>query len=138
MLLIMSRRVLPTNGSPGVVVFASLFHTFLKNKTMKSNNNILFLAIALASSTAALAQNPIIQTQLTTDPAPLVCGDRIDVYTGHDEDHADFFWMNEWRVYSSTDMGNWTDDGSPLNQSSFAWADDRAWAAQAIERNGKY
>ena len=41
---------------------------------MKSNNNILFLAIALASSTAALAQNPIIQTQLTTDPAPLVCG----------------------------------------------------------------
>ena len=105
---------------------------------MKSNNNILFLAIALASSTAALAQNPIIQTQLTTDPAPLVCGDRIYVYTGHDEDHADFFWMNEWRVYSSTDMVNWTDHGSPLNQSSFAWADDRAWAAQAIERNGKY
>ena len=61
---------------------------------MKSNNNILFLATALASSTAALAQNPIIQTQLTTDPAPLVCGDRIYVYTGHDEDHADFFWMN--------------------------------------------
>ena len=27
-------------------------------------------------------------------------GDRLYVYTGHDEDKADFFWMNEWRVYS--------------------------------------
>ncbi|EKC73504.1 Glycoside hydrolase, family 43 [human gut metagenome] len=33
---------------------------------------------------------------------------------------------------------NWTDHGSPLDLSSFSWADDRAWAAQTIERNGKY
>ena len=105
---------------------------------MKSNNNILFFFFSLAYSTAALAQNAIIETKLTTVPSHLFYGDRIYVYTGHDEDHADFFWMNEWRVYSSTDMVNWTDNGSPLNQSSFAWADDRAWASQAIERNGKY
>ena len=46
--------------------------------------------------------------------------------------------MNEWRVYSTKDMVNWTDHGSPLDLSSFSWADDRAWAAQTIERNGKY
>ena len=60
------------------------------------------------------------------------------VYTGHDEDKADFFWMQEWRVYSTKDMVNWTDHGSPLAIESFDWADDRAWAAQCVERNGKF
>ena len=60
------------------------------------------------------------------------------VYTGHDEDGADFFWMQEWRVYSTQDMVNWTDHGSPLALESFSWADDRAWASQTIERDGKF
>ena len=93
----------------------------------------LFMSIALLS-----AQNPIVQTWFTPDPAPLVVGDRLYVYTGHDENGADFFWMNEWRVYSTTDMVNWTDHGTPLSLASFSWADDRAWAAQCIERNGKF
>ena len=103
-------------------------------------NNKFLLASALCMSMSATmnAQNPIVQTQLTSDPAPLPVGDRLYVYAGHDEDKADFFWMNEWRVYSTTDMVNWTDHGSPLDLSSFSWADDRAWAAQTIERNGKY
>ena len=60
------------------------------------------------------------------------------VYTGHDEDGADFFWMQEWRVYSTKDMVNWQDHGSPLALESFSWADDRAWASQCIERDGKF
>ena len=86
----------------------------------------------------ASAQNPFVQTWFTSDPAPMVHGDRVYVYTGHDEDNADFFWMQEWRVYSSADMVNWTDHGSPLALESFSWADDRAWASQCIERNGKF
>ena len=60
------------------------------------------------------AQNPIVQTCYTSDPAPMVHDGTLYVYTGHDEDHADFFWMQEWRVYSTKDMVNWTDHGSPL------------------------
>jgi hypothetical protein len=45
------------------------------------------------------AQNPIVQTCYTSDPAPMVHDGTLYVYTGHDEDHADFFWMQEWRVY---------------------------------------
>jgi len=60
------------------------------------------------------------------------------VYTGHDEDGADFFWMQEWRVYSTEDMVNWQDHGSPLALETFSWADDRAWAGQTIERDGKF
>lgn len=87
---------------------------------------------------AAIAQNPFVQTWCTSDPAPMVAGDRMYVYTGHDEDGADFFWMQEWRVYSTDDMVNWQDHGSPLALESFSWADDRAWASQCIERDGKF
>lgn len=84
-------------------------------------NNKFLIASALCMNLGATvnAQNPIIQTQLTADPAPMVDGNTLYVYTGHDEDGADFFWMNEWRVYSTTDMVNWTDHGSPLDLSSF-------------------
>ena len=98
-----------------------------------------FVCAALfAASLTANAQNPFVQTWCTSDPAPMVHNGRMYVYTGHDEDGADFFWMQEWRVYSSDDMVNWTDHGSPLALESFSWADDRAWAAQTIERNGKF
>ena len=103
---------------------------------MKSRK-ILILA-ALWQVLTATAQNPFVQTWFTSDPAPLVVGDRLYVYTGHDEDGADFFWMQEWRVYSTADMVNWTDHGSPLALESFSWADDRAWASQCIERDGKF
>ena len=83
-------------------------------------------------------RNPVVQTCYSTDPAPMVEGDRLYLFTGHDEAGADFFWMNDWRLFSTTDMANWTDHGSPLGQGTFEWADDRAWAAQTIKRNGKY
>ncbi|MCR5395482.1 MAG: family 43 glycosylhydrolase [Bacteroidales bacterium] len=84
------------------------------------------------------AQNPIAQTCFSTDPAPLVSGDRLYVFTGHDEEGADFFWMNDWRLFSTADMVNWTDHGCPLAQCDFQWADDRSWAPQCIERGGKF
>ncbi|XXV01812.1 glycoside hydrolase family 43 protein [Sorangium sp. So ce1335] len=93
----------------------------------------------VASPVVALADNPIVQTIYTPDPAPMVHGDRVYLYTGHDEDSAtDWFTMNEWRVYSSADMVNWTDHGSPLKFSDFSWAKGDAWAGQAIHRNGKF
>ena len=94
--------------------------------------------MGLGMATAAMAQNPFVQTWYTSDPAPMVHDGTMYVYTGHDEDGADFFWMQEWRVYSTRDMVNWQDHGSPLALESFSWADDRAWASQTIERDGKF
>lgn len=97
------------------------------------------LAIAtLMSVGTPMAENPLVQTCFTTDPAPMVHNGRLYVYTGHDENNADFFWMQEWRVYSTDDMVNWTDHGSPLAIEDFSWGDDRAWAPQCVERNGKF
>ena len=104
---------------------------------MKMKKTILTTA-ALAIAMNSTAQNPFVQTWFTSDPAPMVHNDRMYVYTGHDEDNADFFWMQEWRVYSTDDMVNWQDHGSPLALESFSWADDRAWASQCVERDGKF
>ena len=94
--------------------------------------------MGLGMATAAMSQNPFVQTWYTSDPAPMMHDGTMYVYTGHDEDAADFFWMQEWRVYSTRDMVNWQDHGSPLALESFSWADDRAWASQTIERDGKF
>ena len=96
---------------------------------------LILMALAL---TSVKAQNPFVQTWFTSDPAPMVHDGKMYVYTGHDEDGADFFWMQEWRIYSTEDMVNWTDHGSPLALESFSWADDRAWASQCIERDGHF
>ena len=98
-----------------------------------------FLLLGAAFSfSAALAQNPFIQTRYTADPAPLVVGDTLYLYADVDEPGADFFWMYQWRVYSTTDMVNWQDHGQAMGFDTFTWADDRAWATQACQRNGKY
>ena len=96
------------------------------------------IAAMMLLAMGAKAQNPFVQTWCTSDPAPMVHNGTMYVYTGHDEDGADFFWMQEWRVYSTQDMVNWQDHGSPLALESFSWADDRAWASQTIERDGKF
>ena len=54
-------------------------------------------ATALAWSAAAGADNPIIQTRFTADPAPMVHDGVVYLYAGHDEDDADGFKMRDWR-----------------------------------------
>ena len=62
------------------------------------------------------------------------------LYNDHDEDVTvnNFFTMNDWRVYSTVDMVNWTDHGSPLSYKSFTWGTGDAWAGQCVPRNGKF
>lgn len=95
----------------------------------------LFLAPAVLS-----AQNPIIGTMFTPDPAPYVHGDTVYLFADHDEDDAQYFKMKDWLLYSTTDMVNWTYLGAPISTATFKWAKqgDNAWASQAIERNGKW
>lgn len=94
--------------------------------------------VVAVSTPAAHADNPIVQTVYTADPAPLVYDGRVYLYTGHDEDSSTYFTMKEWRVYSSADMVNWTDHGSPMSLTTFSWASANAWAGQVVNRNGKF
>jgi arabinoxylan arabinofuranohydrolase len=106
---------------------------------MKTTTTLLLLLLLTAAGLASHAQNPIIQTKYTADPAPLVYRDTVFLYTGHDEDDATGFKMFNWLLYTSTDMVNWTDHGPVAATKSFSWAPQNgAWASQCIERNGKF
>lgn len=101
-------------------------------------NTVLISSISLMTSFFCVAQNPIVQTVYTADPAPMVHNDTLFLYTGHDEDRSTWFTMKDWKCYSTTDMVNWTDRGTPLSVATFDWAAKDAWAGQCIFRNGKF
>lgn len=95
--------------------------------------------------TTVKADNPIVQTYYTCDPAPVVFNDTVYLYTTHDEDviigddnMSDFFTMHNWKCFSSKDMVNWTDHGTVMGNFTFDWGTRRAWAGQCMEYNGKY
>ncbi|MBC9795666.1 family 43 glycosylhydrolase [Sinomicrobium sp. FJxs] len=99
----------------------------------------VFALISLTMS-GIRAQNPVITHKYTADPAALVHNDSVYLYTGHDEAAKDFnfYDMKEWLVFSSADMVHWKEHKVPLRVSDFKWAKADAWAAQVIERNGKF
>ncbi|MCG5221036.1 family 43 glycosylhydrolase [Streptosporangium soli] len=105
-------------------------------RTVLCTVGLLLSTVLFPSS--ALADNPIVQTIYTADPAPLVHNGRVYLYTGHDEDGSTYFTMRDWHVYSSSDMANWTDHGSPMSLATFAWADANAWAGHVAQRNGRF
>lgn len=90
--------------------------------------------------TDAFAGNPIIKDSYTADPAPLVYDGKVYLYVGNDEagPDDDFFVLREWSIYSSSDLINWEYEGA-FERTAFEWGmHDTAWAAQAIERDGKF
>jgi hypothetical protein len=100
----------------------------------------LSVAAALVSFLGSVnADNPIVQTRYTADPAPMVHDGRVYVFTSHDEDTAkEFFDMRDWRLYSTDDMMNWLDHGSPMGLDTFDWVKSDAWAGQVVERDGQF
>lgn len=111
------------------------------SKSWPAGRAVVIFAQALLGIIASLsgvqADNPIVQTIYTADPAPLVHDGRVYVFTGHDEDGATTYDMRDWRLFSSEDMVNWQHHESPMNVQTFAWAAANAWAGQVIERNNK-
>lgn len=100
--------------------------------------------VFLLITSVVYAQNPIIQTKFTADPAPLVYKDTVFLYTTRDEDNAGpgmgKFLMKDWLLYTSVDMVNWTDHGVVATLKDFKWGrqDNGAWAPQCVEQDGKF
>jgi hypothetical protein len=94
-----------------------------------------------------LAQNPIILDQFTADPAARVFGNSVYLYPSHDilarEGHgrAGWFCMEDYHVFSSENLTDWTDHGVIVSQNKVKWADSTTysmWAPDCIFKNGKY
>lgn len=75
---------------------------------MKTKLKLTAGLVLLTICPALQAQNPVVQTSYTPDPAPFVYRDTVFLFTDHDEDDAQYFKMKDWQLYSTTDMVNWT------------------------------
>ena len=84
--------------------------------------------------------NPIVTDLYTSDPAVLVHGGTVHLYTGHDEAAPgdDAYVMRDWHGFSSTDLRTWTPHGPLLHVDDFAWARDGAKAGSVVERGGRF
>lgn len=104
-----------------------------------------FVTAAGIIQTAALADNPIVQTRFTADPAPLVSedGETLYLFTSHDEpeggENGGMYVMNDWNLYSTQDMVNYTDLGVAASYEVFEWSKGDAWAIQTVRGlDGRY
>ncbi|MCU4677196.1 glycoside hydrolase family 43 protein [Catenovulum sp. 2E275] len=84
--------------------------------------------------------NPVFTHKFTADPAAIVKDETLWLYTGHDfEGNQKGYKMQDWLVFSTKDMKNWTEYAVPLKISDFSWAKSGdAYAGHVVEKNGKY
>lgn len=100
----------------------------------KFSFSILVFFFALS----AFSQNPVITNAYSADPSARVFNDTLYLYPSHDRDCAVYWDMVDWRVYSTTNMADYTDRGLALSLTDLSWASKWAWAPDCIYRNGKY
>lgn len=84
--------------------------------------------------------NPLFKHKHTADPAALVVGDSLWLFTGHDfEGNQSGYKLKDWCAFSTSDMKNWTEYPLPLSVSDFKWdKTGAAYASHVVSRNGKY
>ena len=106
----------------------------------------LILGLFLSVPMIALAQNPIIRDQFTADPTARVFNNKVYLYPSHDifppeGQRQDWFCMEDYHVFSSENLTDWTDHGVIVTQNKVPWVRPNSysmWAPDCVERNGKY
>jgi arabinoxylan arabinofuranohydrolase len=109
---------------------------------MRIQSPFISLPVLFPFFAVCFADNPIIQTNYTADPAPMVYNGCVYLFTSHDDDviEGDFYTMRNYCCYSSKDIVNWTDHGIVASLKEFKWitVNNGAWAPQCVEREGKF
>ena len=102
---------------------------------------LLFTFLTLGAG-GAFAQNPLITDQFTADPTARVFDGKLYIYPSHDINcGTDWFCMEDYHVFSSDNLIDWTDHGVVLSQYNVSWVDSTKfsmWAPDCYERGGKY
>jgi arabinoxylan arabinofuranohydrolase len=97
--------------------------------------------------TCSFAQNPIIRNQFSADPSARVFEGKVYLYPSHDilankeRGRPGWFCMEDYHVFSSTNLTDWIDHGIIISQDKVSWVNSKAyamWAPDCIYRNGRY
>ena len=116
-------------------------------KEIIMNNKLLSLFVVfLFTSCIVSAQNPIIRNQFTADPTARVFNGKIYLYPSHDipapeGQRQDWFCMEDYHVFSSENLTDWTDHGMIVTQNKVPWGKPDGysmWAPDCVYKNGKY
>jgi len=107
-----------------------------------------FILIALIFISDKLSpQNPFILNQFTADPSARVFEGKVYVYPSRDippvegQGRPNWFSMEDYHVFSSSNLTDWTDHGVIVSQYNVPWVDSTSfsmWAPDCIYKNGKY
>jgi hypothetical protein len=91
----------------------------------------------------ASAVNPVIMDQFTADPTARVFEGIVYLYPSHDIRGTPGRWfsMEDYHVFSSENLQDWTDHGVILDQTNVPWLNRKSfdmWAPDCVFKNGKY
>lgn len=116
-------------------------------KTILKRSFYVFLGYFVTYTNNLLAQNPFITNQFSADPSARVFGDKVYVFPSHDilatagKGRVGWFCMEDYHVFSSSNLSEWTDYGVIITQNKVPWVKPDSysmWAPDCIFRNGKY
>jgi hypothetical protein len=106
-------------------------------------SGIIFLII-----NNTFSQNPIITNQFTADPSAKVFNGKVYLFPSHDIPappekalRKNWFCMEDYHVFSSENLADWTDHGVIVSQDKVGWVKPDSyslWAPDCIFKNGKY
>jgi hypothetical protein len=117
---------------------------------MKNNklNLAIMFALLLLLSNGLSGQNPIIRDQFTADPTARVFNGIVYLYPSHDilappdkNLRKNWFCMEDYHVFSSDNLADWTDHGVIVTQTKVPWltrTNYDMWAPDCVFKNGKY
>ena len=108
--------------------------------------HLLSISVLCMVATVAIAQNPIIRDQYAADPTARVFNNKVYLYPSHDitppaGQRQDWFCMEDYHVFSSGNLTDWTDHGMIVSQELVPWGKKDGysmWAPDCVEKNGKY
>ena len=106
----------------------------------------LFSMILLGVPLMVAAQNPVIRGIYSADPTARVFNNKVYLYPSHDifppeGQRQDWFCMEDYHVFSSENLTDWTDHGVIVTQNKVPWVRPNSysmWAPDCVYRNGKY
>jgi hypothetical protein len=115
-------------------------------KNYKAIRLIFLLIVSLIST--VVAQNPIIRDQFSADPTARVFNGKVYLYPSHDiptppgkKLRGNWFCMEDYHVFSSENMTDWTDHGVIVTQTKVPWLtriNYDMWAPDCVFKNDKY
>ncbi|MBN2181497.1 MAG: family 43 glycosylhydrolase [Sedimentisphaerales bacterium] len=120
---------------------------YKSEKIQFSRYSFILIILYLIGPNRGFAQNPLILDQFTADPTARVFDGRVYVYPSHDilaspgKGRPGWFCMEDYHVFSSENLTDWTDHGVILTQTEVPWLERKTysmWAPDCVYKDGQY